>query len=67
VVLNPSCGPCGGIDKGILGREEKCLSASNRNFRGRMGDPSSKVFLSSPLTAAASALAGRIVDPREVM
>ncbi|MDO9349820.1 MAG: aconitase family protein, partial [Deltaproteobacteria bacterium] len=67
VVLNPSCGPCGGIDKGILGREEKCLSTSNRNFKGRMGDPSSKVFLSSPLTAAASALAGRIVDPREVM
>lgn len=67
VVLNPSCGPCGGIDKGILGREEKCLSTSNRNFKGRMGDPSSKVFLSSPLTAAASALAGRIVDPREMM
>ncbi len=67
VVLNPSCGPCGGIDKGILGREERCLSTSNRNFRGRMGDPSSKVFLSSPLTAAASALAGRIIDPKEVM
>ncbi len=67
VVLNPSCGPCGGIDKGILGREEKCLSTSNRNFRGRMGDPSSNVFLSSPLTAAASALAGRIIDPKEVM
>jgi 3-isopropylmalate/(R)-2-methylmalate dehydratase large subunit len=67
VVLNPSCGPCGGIDKGILGREERCLSTSNRNFQGRMGDPSSKVFLSSPLTAAASALAGRIIDPREVM
>lgn len=67
VVLNPSCGPCGGIDKGILAREERCLSASNRNFRGRMGDPSSKVFLASPLTAAASALAGRIIDPREVM
>ncbi len=67
VVLNPSCGPCGGIDKGILGREERCLSTSNRNFKGRMGDPSSMVFLSSPLTAAASALAGRIIDPREVM
>lgn len=67
VILNPSCGLCGGIDKGILAREERCLSTSNRNFRGRMGDPSSKVFLSSPLTAAASALAGRIIDPRKVM
>jgi 3-isopropylmalate/(R)-2-methylmalate dehydratase large subunit len=67
VVLNPSCGLCGGIDKGILGSRERCLSTSNRNFQGRMGDPSSKIFLASPLTAAASALAGRIMDPREVM
>jgi 3-isopropylmalate/(R)-2-methylmalate dehydratase large subunit len=67
VVLNPSCGLCGGIDKGILGSMERCLSTSNRNFQGRMGDPSSKIYLASPLTAAASALAGRIMDPREVM
>ncbi len=67
VVLNPSCGPCGGIDKGILARGERSLSASNRNFQGRMGDPASNIFLSSPLTAAASAIAGRIIDPRKMM
>lgn len=67
VILNPSCGPCGGIDKGILGKGERCLSTSNRNFQGRMGDPSSSIYLSSTLTAAASAVAGRIVDPREMM
>lgn len=67
IILNSSCGLCGGIDKGILAAEETCLSTSNRNFRGRMGDPASRVYLASPLTAAATALRGEITDPRDVL
>jgi 3-isopropylmalate/(R)-2-methylmalate dehydratase large subunit len=67
IILNSSCGLCGGIDKGILAAEETCLSTSNRNFKGRMGDPASLVYLASPLTAAATALQGEITDPRDVL
>ncbi len=67
VVTNPSCGACGGVDKGLLAAGEVCMSTSNRNFRGRMGDRESRVFLGSGLVAAASALTGRITDPREVL
>ncbi len=64
VVANPSCGPCGKIDKGIIAEGETCLATSNRNFAGRMGGRGSRVFLCSTATAAASALEGKITDPR---
>ncbi len=66
VVTNPTCGACFGGHLGILGPEEVCISSTNRNFRGRMGDKSSEIYLASPATVAASALKGVITDPREV-
>lgn len=67
IIQAPGCGACAGLHSGLLGPKERAITTVTRNVPGRMGDPSAEIYLASPLTAAASAVTGRITDPRELL
>jgi 3-isopropylmalate/(R)-2-methylmalate dehydratase large subunit len=67
VFTNATCGACVGTHLGALGNKEICISSSSRNFTGRMGDMTSKIYIASPATVAASAVAGKIADPKNYL
>lgn len=66
IICNPGCGPCLGGHMGVLSKNETAISTTNRNFKGRMGDPQSKVYLANAQVVAASAIKGTITDPKDL-